>query len=336
MDYDKLVKEFGAERFEVMPDELKDLRMAKYIVSHRDFLSISKKPFAIVSGRGPSGKFHLGHLATFMFVKQMQDKYKCRVFIPFSNDEKFLLRGISFEDAQNYAMDNLLDIIALGFDPELTDIIIDLYNLPQDLYNLAIRVSRKITYSTVKALLGFTSETNIGLSFYSAMQVAHILYPTMKYGLPSVVIVAIDQDPFIRLTRDIAEKLGYHKPGALHLGYIPSLQGEQKMSSSSPYSAIFTTDDPETVKKKVMNAFTGGRETLSLQKEKGGNPSICSVYAYLDLFGADTEQIKKDCLAGKRMCGDCKKELITLLNAFLDEHRRKREKSKNLVRKFLK
>ena len=52
------------------------------------------------------------------------------------------------------------------------------------------------------------------------------------------------------------------------------------MSASQPESAIFTTDKPEAAAKKVMAAFTGGRETIKLQKELGGRPEVCNIYAY--------------------------------------------------------
>jgi tryptophanyl-tRNA synthetase len=38
------------------------------------------------------------------------------------------------------------------------------------------------------------------------------------------------------------------------------------MSASSPQSSIYTTDTPKVAKKKIMNAFTGGRETVEVQK----------------------------------------------------------------------
>ena len=82
------------------------------------------------------------------------------------------------------------------------------------------------------------------------------------------------------------------------------------MSASQPDAAIFTTDTPELAAKKVMGAFTGGRETVKLQKELGGRPEICNIYAYyFYLFEEDDAklaEIEKQCRSGALVCGDCK------------------------------
>ena len=90
--------------------------------------------------------------------------------------------------------ENLLDMLAIGFNPEKTEVMLDLATLKQDVYNLAIEASSHMTTSTVKSALGFTDEQNIGIHFYPAMQAAHILYPTKKYGLQTIVPIGLDQD----------------------------------------------------------------------------------------------------------------------------------------------
>ena len=63
------------------------------------------------------------------------------------------------------------------------------------------------------------------------------------------------QDPYFRMTRDVAPRLGFHKPALLHSSFFPSLQGPQsKMSSSDPTSSIFLTDTPEDIAFKVVIA----------------------------------------------------------------------------------
>ena len=62
------------------------------------------------------------------------------------------------------------------------------------------------------------------------------------------------QDPYFRMTRDVAPRLGYPKPSLLHSTFFPALQGAKtKMSASDPNSSIFLTDTPAQIKKKVRD-----------------------------------------------------------------------------------
>ncbi len=126
VDYNKLIKDFGVDILnqEIM-NKLKDappvLRRGLYF-THRDlplFISDAEKgkKVSIVSGRGPSEKMHLGHLIPFIVVKYLQNKYNCNVYIPISDDEKFFFKKeLTQEQTDEYAQDNILDLIALGLD----------------------------------------------------------------------------------------------------------------------------------------------------------------------------------------------------------------------------
>ena len=60
------------------------------------------------------------------------------------------------------------------------------------------------------------------------------------------------QDPYFRMTRDVAPRLGFLKPALLHSTFFPALQGPQsKMSSSDASSSIFLTDSQEEIAFKV-------------------------------------------------------------------------------------
>ena len=110
------------------------------------------------------------------------------------------------------------------------------------------------------------------------------------------------------------------------------------MSASEPETAIFTTDPPEQVKKKIWNAFTGGKGTIAEQKKLGADPDVCTVFQYfLYLFEEDDKKLEernRRCKAGEVMCGDCKKELAEKVNKFLGEHQKKRLKAKDRIDEF--
>jgi tryptophanyl-tRNA synthetase len=350
VDYDKLVKDFGTTLIDSkilkrLANAHPLLRRGVYF-SHRDFdkwlvAFDSKKKVSVLTGRGPSEKMHLGHLVPFLVAKSLQEEFGCNVFIPISDDEKFYVKEkLTFEDSLKYSYDNILDLIALGFKPGKTFIFEDFVHT--EIYKFAAQCAKRINYSEAKAVFGLKPENNIGWSFYPAMQAAHILYPQFREGKQNVVVpVGIDQDPFIRLTRGLAEYFNFEKPSALHARFIPGLSGGAKMSSSDTMNdVIYLTDSPEEVKKKINKyAFSGGRDTLEEHRKLGGNPDVDVSFQYLKiLFEQDDKklaQIEKDYRSGKLLSGELKAILIEKVNAFLKKHQSLREKAKSEVEKFL-
>jgi len=350
VNYDKLIKEFGttpiSENIRNKLGKCHPLIRRGLYFSHRDFdkwLSDAEKgkKVSVITGRGPSEKMHLGHLVPFLVAKSLQEQFNCDVFIPISDDEKFFVKeNLSFEDAVKFGEDNILDLIALGFKLGKTFIFQDF--VYTDIYKYAAKIAKKITYSTAKASFGLKQENNIGWSFYPAMQAAHILFPQFYRGKHlSVVPVGIDQDPFIRLTRDVAvnKDINLEKPAALHAKFFPSLTGNAKMSSSEG-NTINLDDSPKEVEKKIKKyAFSGGRDTLEEHRKKGGNPDIDVSFQYLKfLFEENDAKLKKiedDYKSGKLLTGELKEILIEKINKFLKEHQKRKSEAKKMLDKFV-
>lgn len=110
------------------------------------------------------------------------------------------------------------------------------------------------------------------------------------------------------------------------------------MSASMPETSIFTMDPPDVVKKKIWNAFTGGKGTAAEQRKLGADPAVCSIYQYyFYLFEGDNTKLaerERKCRAGEMLCGECKMDIVTKLNKFLEEHRERREKAKDVIEKY--
>lgn len=353
VDYNKLIEQFGTkliteELLERLKKHTKDLHFLlrrRVFFSHRDFDWILDKyevgeKFVLYTGRGPSGNTHLGHLVPWIFTKWLQEKFDTELYFQITNDEKFLVKNLSLEETTSYAKENLLDIIAVGFKPKKTHIFINT-EYAKTLYKIAVKVAKHLTFSTVKAVFGFKNSTNIGMIFFPSMQIAPCFLPSELKGknVPVLIPAAIDQDPYWRPARDVAPKLGYYKPAQIHSKFIPGLGKSGKMSASKPETAIFTTDTPEEVKKKIMNAFTGGRETAELQRKYGGNPDACPVFKYYQyFFEPDDKKLKEiyeACKSGNLLCGECKLGLVKKVQEFLKEHQKKREKARDHIDKFL-
>lgn len=162
-----------------------------------------------------------------------------------------------------------------------------------------------------------------------------------RKDVPCLIPCAIDQDPYFRMTRDVAPKLKYKKPSLIHSVFLPSLHGAQtKMSASETNTSLYLTDKPNEIKNKInKHAFSGGCATLEEHREKGGNCDIDVSYQYLRFFMEDSErleEIRKDYSSGKMTSGDIKKELIQVVQKIVEEHKQRRaELTDEIVKEFM-
>jgi tryptophanyl-tRNA synthetase len=353
IDYNKLIEKFGTfaineeiiKKIEEITGEVHPFLKNRYFFSHRDLGWILDEyqkgnKFYLYTGRGPSGPIHLGHLMPWLFTKYLQDKFDVKLIFQITDDEKFLFSDSKdLKTINKITFENVLDIIAIGFNPNKTKIIIDTKHINY-LYPLSIEIAKRITFSTAKAVFGFSSSSNIGMVGFPPIQSAPCFLPTVieKKLTPVLIPAAIDQDPYWRITRDIAEKIGYYKPAQIHSKFIPGLTSNEKMSSSKPETALFTIDEPEEIEKKVKNTFTGGQPTVALQRKLGGNADICPVYWYLKyLFDSEYESTERyiDCKGGNLLCGECKGDLIKKVKPFMNDIQIKREKAKDVIEEFM-
>lgn len=336
-DYENVMKEFGIASISDLETKLpKDhLFFRRDIVfAHRDFNQILKyqeenKEWAIISGRGPSNDLHIGHLLVFELIRFLQEKYNCHFFMPLSNDEKYVFRKINnLENSYQIALDNAIDIFALGFNPDKVHAYIS--SMYPRIYYLAVKFSVNLTYNAAKAAFGYTGEENLGKIFYSSIQAAHILQPTVDFDYPVVVPIGLDQDVYMRVTRDIARRQQILLPSSLYVRYLMGITGGP-MSSSIPETCVYLRDDEKTVKKKIMSAFTGGRATIKEQRELGGVPEVCAIYDWFQkFFIEDDKQLKEiynKCRNGELICGmDCKPRLVKLFLEFQAKHNENKKK----------
>ena len=160
IDYEKLIKQFGTQKIssEIL-SKMKQITGEDHFMlrrgiffSHRDLNLIldnfeKGKKFFLYTGRGPSGNTHIGHLVPWVFAKWLQDKFDVNIYFQLTDDEKFYTKtDLTLEDTNNFALENALDFIALGFDPKKTEIIIDTKNIKK-LYPIAAEVAKKVKNS---------------------------------------------------------------------------------------------------------------------------------------------------------------------------------------------
>lgn len=353
IDYEKLTKQFGIKPFEEFKKEIKNphiLMKRNIIFGHRDYGRIAKairegNEFAVVSGMMPSGKMHIGHKLVVDQIIWYQKK-GADIYIPIADMEAYSARGIDFEESRKIAIaEYITSYIALGMDFEKKNISIYLQSENKVIGDLAYILAKRVNFNEMRAIYGFSGSTNLAHMYVPLIQVADILHPQIKEcecPKPTVVPVGPDQDPHIRLTRNIAERFknryGFTTPSSTYHRFITGLTGD-KMSSSKPKTAIFLSDSPETVEKKVKSAKSGGRESLEEQRESGGIPEECTVYELLlyHLVGPDKEleELYHDCKNGNIMCGECKMKAAAMMKTFFEKFSKKRKKVKEKALKLL-
>ena len=348
IDYRELLDRFGA-------DELTDDQIANFPDPHplvrrrvfyagRDvdrFLAAAEsgETVSLVTGVGPSGPMHIGHAMHFYHAKHLQETTGAHVYIPMSDDEKHFAKDLSLAEIGEYARENLRDLLAVGFDPERTRIVVDTADADV-VYPLAVQFGTHVTQSTMEATYG--RPDNVGLSFYPAVQIAHLLLPQLVHGRhASMVPIAADQDPYVRLARDVAakEEFDVSKPTALLSKFLPTLDGPGKMSSSDEAPAIYLTDDPEEAADKIQtHAYSGGKSSLDAHREHGGDPEVDVAYQLLAFFFEEDDQtlerLGDEYRAGDLLSGELKAYAAEKIGDFLEAHQERREQIDDLEAEF--
>lgn len=318
----KLVEKFGASPLEDMEEVPGQYCFENGLVySHRGFDEFYERLLdgeksAIVSGVNASGTLHMGHKVVFDINKYFQREHGVDVYIPISDDESYVSGKV---DSQEEGLENAIslakEMIGYGFDPEKTFFIID-YKCPE-IYNVAFKLSRFVTMSTIKATYGYEDSDNPGLHFYPCVQSSHVLLPQLREGTSNVLVpIGPDEDVHLRIARDIAPKVGVEKPKVLHTRFLPGLDGN-KMSKSRN-NAIYLRDTGKELKKKVHSALSGGGETLEEHREHGGVPEEDMSCIYLKTFFYDDEEsakLYKEYREGTLLTGEVKKALYKELES---------------------
>jgi tryptophanyl-tRNA synthetase len=344
-NYERLIKDFGLEPFPPFLEKFPNpnsLMKRGIIFAGQGLNTIlkainSRKPFYVLSGIMPSNeRLHFGNKSVVEMVKYFQE-LGAKTFMLVADLECAITRNISLQEARNRALNfHIPAFIALGLNPKKTFFYFQSEN--QQVKNLAILFSQKITLNEFKAIYGNTHPSRI---VSALMQAGDILFPQLIEKMPGIIPVGIDQAPHIRLTRDIVRRtknsFNFFLPSAIFFKYLPSLDGSFKMSKSLPQFNLSIPEPLNDVKRKILNTLTGGRETAEIQRRLGGQPEKCVKFE-LDkqhlMNEKELENIFVECKAGKRLCGECKQLTIKKLQEFLKDFEKRFEKARKQVHKL--
>lgn len=351
-DYDRLMRQFGIEP---LSEELIKRLPSKHrlikrgiIFGHRDFSLILKAiengdEYAVMTGIKPSGEFHLGtKLTSEEFIYFISLSSKAKGFFAVADLEAYADNKIHLEESYRIAISNLMDMLALGLDPRRVYVYRQSVEMP--VMQLAFIFSRSVTYNTLEAIYG---SRPFGLYLSALVQAGDILNPQLPHHggpKPTLVPVGADQDPHIRLTRDLAsryvEDFGFIPPAATYHRLLRDLTGQEKMSKRNPMGILYLNEPLDSARTKVMNAFTGGRATAEEQRKLGGEPEKCVIFVELLSvhFQEDDKKLEEvywDCKTGRVLCGECKAEAWKIIGSWLKNHQEKRSKMRDIAEKLL-
>lgn len=299
----------------------------------------------VLTGDRPTGLLHIGHYVGSLKNRiEMQEKYDCYFILA---DLHMLTTKPNKEDilaVRENVKQMVLDYLACGIDSQKS--IIFLQSAIPAIYELNLFFEMLISLNRLTGLPSLKEMARnahldaesipFGLIGYPVLQAADILGPKAR-----IVPVGKDNEAHIELSRDIARRFNLYygevfpMPEAL-LSETPTLigtDGKGKMSKSAQ-NAIFLSDDPKIVEKKVNGMYT---DPNRIRADSPGTVENNPVFIYHDIFNPhkeEVEDLKKRYRIGAVGDVEVKRKLIIALNSFLDPIREKRkmyEEDKGLV-----
>ena len=288
----------------------------------------------ILTGDRPTGRLHIGHYFGSLIKRvELQENEEYDPYILIADVQALTDNFNNPEKVKNNVKEIIMDQLSVGIDPNkvtffLQSMIPEIAELTVFYSNL-VTIARLERNPTVKTEIAqkreiFGESVTYGFLGYPVSQAADITAFNA-----TIIPVGEDQLPLIEQCREIVRKFNsiygetLQEPQA-YLGEnkrIKGLDGNEKMGKSLG-NAIYLSDSEEEISKKVMSAVT---DPSRIKKDDPGNPNICMVAYYHNLFSKEeVEAICEECKAGRRGCVACKKQLIKNITEHLAPIREKR------------
>lgn len=297
-------------------------------------MRMSNSPLTVLTGDRPTGPLHLGHYAGSLAQRVELQETGARIFIMIADSQAYTDNIGDTAKVAAAIPELVADYVACGIDTGrctvfLQSAVPELAELTQLFLNLT-SVSRLQRNPTIKDEIekrGFERSLPAGFLCYPAAQAADILGFRATH-----VPVGGDQLPMIELAVETAAKINrlsgrnvLPEPTVMlsRVQRLPGIDGKAKASKSLG-NAVFLSDSPAEVKRKVQLMFTDpGHLKVSDQGKVEGNV----VFDYLDAFMTDREKLAEmqaHYRRGGLGDGATKKELVQVLEELLGPMRERR------------
>lgn len=256
----------------------------------------------LLTGDRPTGKLHLGHYVGSLRNRiELQNNEKYQQFVFLADLQALTDHADNPGKIHQSITEVALDYLSVGIDPNKTVIFIqsqipELSELTMYYMNL-VTISRLQRIPTIKDEIkqkNFGQSIPSGFLTYPISQAADITAFKAKF-----VPVGEDQLPLIELTREIVRSFNtFYKevlieptailPSNSVCNRLPGIDGKNKMSKTLN-NAIYLSDEPDTIKSKIMSMYTDPNHIkVSDPGEVKNNP----VFIYLDAFCDDRKTLE--------------------------------------------
>ncbi len=285
----------------------------------------------VLSGMRPTGKLHLGHLhGTLKNWVKLQDEYECFFFAAdwHALTSEYENTGIIKDSID----DMVIDWLSAGIDPEKSTLFVQSKILEHaELFLLLSMIvplpwlERNPTYKEQQEELSTKDLTTYGFLGYPVLQAADIIiYKANK------VPVGKDQVPHLELTREIVRRFNYiygnvfPEPEQILTGMSKVLGIDRRKMSKSYDNALYLSDTPEVLKKKISQMITDPQRK---RRKDPGDPDVCNVFSFHTMYSAADEitMIDRECRTAGIGCVECKEMMATNLIHSLAPYREKRD-----------
>jgi tryptophanyl-tRNA synthetase len=286
----------------------------------------------VVSGIRSTGKLHIGNYfgALKNFVK-MQHENRCYFFIA---DFHSLTTHPTPDNLHDSVKQVLAEYIACGLDPEVATLYVqsDIPEIPQLylLLNMNAYLGELERCTSFKdKIRNQPNNVNAGLLTYPTLMAADIIIHK-AHKVP----VGKDQEQHLEMTRTFANRFNrlykvdyFPEPVAYNFGEqlvkVPGLDGTGKMGKSEG-NAIYLSDDPATIRKKVMKAVSDSGPTEPNQPKA---EPIQNLFTLMKIVSAPETLtfFEEKYNSSEIRYGDMKKQLAEDIVAFTDPFREKIE-----------
>lgn len=299
----------------------------------------------ILTGDTPTGRLHLGHYVGSIENRlRLQNEYECYFLL--ANMHAFTTRADKPDEIRRDTIEIVKDWLAAGIDPNRSTIVLqtEVPAIAELTWFFAMllpfnRVMRNPTLKTEVEAKNLGDQYSFGFPMYAVGQCADILV-----FRPALVPVGEDQVAHIEMCREVARRFNqvycgvdpktededYVKAGGLFpipqalvgkIGRLVGIDGQQKMSKSLG-NAIFLSDTPKEVQKKVNRIFTGRQSPT----EPGDTKN--ALFQYVEAFIRDearVEELRRRYAAGDNIGdGHIKQEVAEWINRLLEPMRARR------------
>jgi tryptophanyl-tRNA synthetase len=303
----------------------------------------------LISGDRPTGRLHLGHYVGSIQTRlKFQTEYECFFFIAdlhmltTKKEKEYILAS------RDHIHDMVVDYLACGIDPKTSTLY--LQSAIEAIYELNLIVEMLVNINRLHDLPSIKEMAKNAHMEMEAIPFGLLGYPVLMsadilLAKAHVVPVGKDNEPHVELARDVARRFNslygevFPLPELL-LSEMPTLLGTDglgKMSKSAG-NAIFLSDSPEEVAKKIRGAYTDPQRIhANIPGKTEGNP----VFSYLDAFDldkAEVQALKERYRSGTVSDVEVKERATAALNSFLDPIRDRRNeivKEKGLVEEII-